>query len=422
MRLKTRRNAPVWLIAILPILSIGVAFIFGAFFIIWAGESPITAYIALIKGSLGSTFAITESLARATPLIFTGLAAAVAFRAKFWNIGAEGQLYCGAMAATLVGTGVIDLPSPIMIPMLFIAGALGGCLILLVPVFLKTHMKVDEVVTTLLLNFVILLFVNMLLEGPWKDPMAMGWPQAARIIDSGVLPTIVTKSRLHLGIIIALLMSVVMWAILRFTVWGYEIRAVGYNQQASTFFGISINKSVLMVALFSGGLAGGVLPTIVAKSRLHFGIIIALVMSVVMWAILRFTVWGYEIRAVGYNQQASTFYGISINKSILMVALFSGGLAGMAGVSEVAGLKGYLTLTLSPGFGYTGIAVAMLAQLHPIGVIVSAIFLASIYVGADAMSRTVNIPNYIADILVAISLLSVLVGAMLTRFRIVWGK
>ena len=89
MRLKTRRNAPVWLIALLPLLSIGVAFIFGAFFIIWAGESPITAYIALIKGSLGSTFAITESLARATPLIFTGLAAAVAFRAKFWNIGAE---------------------------------------------------------------------------------------------------------------------------------------------------------------------------------------------------------------------------------------------------------------------------------------------------------------------------------------------
>ena len=350
MRINTRTNTPVWLIALLPILSIGVAFIIGACFILWAGESPFKAYAALIKGSLGSTFAITESLARATPLIFTGLAAAVAFRAKFWNIGAEGQLYCGAMAATLVGTGVIDLPAPIMIPMLFIAGAVAGCLILLVPVVLKTHMKVDEVVTTLLLNFVILLFVNMLLEGPWKDPMAMGWPQAARIIDNGVLPTIV------------------------------------------------------------------------AKSRLHLGIIVALIMSILMWAILRFTVWGYEIRAVGHNQQASTFYGISINKSVLMVALFSGGLAGMAGVSEVAGLKGYLTLTLSPGFGYTGIAVAMLAQLHPIGVIISAIFLASIYVGADAMSRIIDIPNYIADILVAISLLSVLVGAMLTRYRIEWGK
>ena len=137
MRLKTRRNTPVWFIAVLPILSILVAFILGAFFIIWAGESPITAYIALINGALGSSFAITESLTRAIPLIFTGLAAAVAFRAKFWNIGAEGQLYCGAMAATLVGTGMIDLPSIIMIPVLFIAGALAGCLILLLPVFLK---------------------------------------------------------------------------------------------------------------------------------------------------------------------------------------------------------------------------------------------------------------------------------------------
>ncbi len=350
MRLETRRNTPVWLIAILPIISILVAFIFGAFFIVWAGESPITAYIALIKGALGSSFAITESLTRAIPLIFTGLAAAVAFRAKFWNIGAEGQLYCGALAATLIGTGMIDLPAPIMIPILFITGALAGCLILLLPVFLKTHMKVDEVVTTLLLNFIILLFVNLLLEGPLKDPMAMGWPQAAPIIEHGVLPTIIDKS------------------------------------------------------------------------RLHFGLIIALVMAVIIWAMLRFTVWGYEIRAVGYSQKASVFYGISINKSVLVVALLSGGLAGMAGVSEVAGLKGYLTLDLSPGFGYTGIAVAMLAQLHPIAVIVSAIFLASIYVGADAMSRVINIPNYIADILVAISLLSVLVGSMLARYRVIWSK
>jgi len=350
MRLELRQSVPTWFVAVLPIISLLAAFTIGSFFIIWAGESPFTAYWALLKGALGSSFAITESLTRATPLIFTGLAAAVAFRAKFWNIGAEGQLYCGAMAATWIGTGMVNLPMPLMIPLLFIAGALAGCLILLLPVFLKTHMKVDEVVTTLLLNFVILLFVNFLLEGPWKDPMAMGWPQAAPIIDQGILPTLVDRSRLHLGLIIGL------------------------------------------------------------------------VMAVLIWAMLRFTVWGYEIRAVGFNPRASSFYGISINKSVLMVALFSGGLAGMAGVSEVAGLKGYLTLDLSPGFGYTGIAVAMLAQLHPIGVIFSAIFLAVIYVGADAMSRSVGIPNYIADLLVAISLLSILVGTMLTRYRMVWGK
>ncbi len=350
MRLEPRQSVPAWFVAVLPLISLLTAFLIGSFFILWAGESPLNAYWALLKGALGSSFALTESFTRATPLIFTGLAAAVAFRAKFWNIGAEGQLYCGAMAATWIGTGMISLPMPLMIPLLFVAGALAGCAVLLLPVFLKTHVKVDEVVTTLLLNFVILLFVNFLLEGPWKDPMAMGWPQAAPIIDEGILPNLVDRS------------------------------------------------------------------------RLHFGLIVGLVMAVLIWAMLRFTVWGYEIRAVGFNPSASSFYGISINKSVLMVALFSGGLAGMAGVSEVAGLKGYLTLDISPGFGYTGIAVAMLAQLHPIGVILSAIFLAVVYVGADAMSRTVGIPNYIADVLVAISLLSILVGTMLTRYRIAWGK
>jgi ABC-type uncharacterized transport system permease subunit len=350
MRLVPRQAVSPWFSALMPLIALICAFTLCALLIVWAGESPLTAYWALIKGALGSRFAITESLTRSIPLIFTGLAAAIAFRARFWNIGAEGQFYFGALAATWLGTGMFSLPAPLMIPLLFIAGAIAGCAILIIPVFLKTHLKVDEVVTTLLLNFVVLLFVNLLLEGPLKDPMAMGWPQAAAIIDQGVLPTIVSKSRLHAGLIIAITMAILLWCLLRYTVWGYEIRAVGYNPKAASFFGISINKSVLLVALLSGGLAG------------------------------------------------------------------------MAGVSEVTGLKGYLTLDLSPGFGYTGIAVAMLAQLNPIAVIFSALFLAGIYVGADAMSRAVEIPNYIADVLVAVSLLSILVSSMLTRYKIVRGK
>ncbi len=348
MRLEPRPSIPGWYSALLPVIALLSAFVVCALLIVWAGESPFTAYTALIKGAVGSSFAITESLTRAIPLIFTGLAAAVAFRARFWNIGAEGQLYFGALAATWLGTGLITLPPQLMIPMLFVAGAIAGCVILLVPVLLKTYMNVDEVVTTLLLNFVVLLFVNFLLEGPLKDPMAMGWPQAAPIIDQGVLPVLV------------------------------------------------------------------------AKSRLHAGFPIALVMAALMWFMLRFTVWGYEIRAVGYNPRAAAFYGISVKRSVFLVALLSGGLAGMAGVSEVAGLKGYLTLDISPGFGYTGIAVAMLAQLKPVGVIFSAIFMAGVYVGADAMSRSVGIPNYIADVLVAVSLLSILVSGMLARYKLVW--
>ena len=348
MQLEPREHISAWRVILAPLMAIVVAFIICSGLIIWTGESVIDAYGFLFIGGFGSKFALSETLNRATPLIFTGLAAAVAFRAKFWNIGAEGQLYFGALAATILGTGVVTMPSFLMIPFLFLAGAMAGGLALIGPVLLKSALKVDEVVTTLLLNFVILLFVNYLLEGPLKDPMSMGWPQAASIIDQGVLPALLPRTRLHIGFLVAISAAVMIWALMRYTIWGYEIRAVGANPTAARFSGISINRTVMLVAILSGGLAG------------------------------------------------------------------------MAGITETTGTKGYLTLDLSPGFGYSGIAVAMLANLHPIGVVLSAIFLAGIYVGSDSMSRAVNIPTYIADVMVALSVLSVLVSLMLVQYRVRW--
>lgn len=348
MQIEPRENISVLRSGLAPLVAILAALVLCSALIAWAGAPVFKAYYLLFKGALGSRFALTETITRSIPLMFTGLAAAIAFRAKFYNIGAEGQLYCGALAATYFGTGLVVLPVLLMVPFLLLVGALAGGLILIVPVLLKTYLKVDEVVTTLLLNFVILLLVSFLIEGPWKDPMAMGWPQAASIIDEGVLAPLLAKGRLHMGLIFALLS-----------------------------------------ALF-------------------------------VWVLMRFTVWGYEIKAVGYNATAAEFSGIRINKTIIRTAMISGGLAGLAGVSEVAGLKGYLTLDLSPGFGYTGIAVAMLAQLHPLAIIPASLFLSTIYVGADAMSRAVAIPTYIADVLVGVSVLCVLVSVMLTRYRIRW--
>jgi ABC-type uncharacterized transport system permease subunit len=346
VQFEPREHVSAWSAALAPVFAVAVALALCSVLIIWTGVPVLEAYGLLLKGAFGSKFAISETLTRATPLMLTGLAAAVAFRAKFWNIGAEGQLYCGALAVTWLGTGVVQLPPILMIPLLCLAGALAGGAALIIPVVLKNRLKVDEVVTTLLLNFIIVLFVSYLLEGPWKDPMSMGWPQGAPIIDEGVLPKLI------------------------------------------------------------------------AKTRLHLGLVLAVAAAIVVWLVMNFTVWGYEIRAVGHNATAAAFAGISVNKTIIRTALLSGGLAGLAGVTEVTGLKGYLTLDLSPGFGYAGIAVAMLAQLHPIGVIVSALFLSAIFVGAGFMSRAVEIPTYIADVLVATSLLMVLLSVMLVRFRL----
>ena len=345
MRLEARDYVPEWLTFLVPILAIFFSLLVAAILLMIADAPPLESFYYLIKGAFGSKNAIAETGARATPLILTGLAAGIAFRAKFWNIGAEGQLYAGAIAVTIVGTGAVSLPPILMIPFLFLLGALAGAAAILPSVILKQLFKVDEVVTTLLMNFIILLFVSFVLDGPLKDPMSMGWPQAASIVDSGVLPQIIERT------------------------------------------------------------------------RLHFGFIVAIITALMIWLLLGKTTFGFRIRAVGYNSNAAYHSGHSVIRTMILVACISGGLAGMAGVTETAGLKGYLTLDLSPGFGYTGIAVAMLAALNPIGIVFSAIFLATIYVGADSMSRAMNVPTYLADVVVAVTVLSVLISLVLTQYK-----
>ena len=171
MRLEAREHTPLWLPWI-AILSSGlITLIFAAILLI----RPVTGFYELYKGAFGSKNSIAETGATATPLIFTGLAAAIAFRARFWNIGAEGQLYIGALAATYFGTGLVVFSPLVMVPFLLLTGFLFGALALLPMVLLRQFLKVDEVVTTLLMNFVIILLVSYLLEGPWKDPYSLGW-------------------------------------------------------------------------------------------------------------------------------------------------------------------------------------------------------------------------------------------------------
>jgi len=331
-----------------PAGAILVTLLLSSLLVLAAGASPFSVFYLVAKGAAGSQFALLETLARATPLIFTGLAIAVAFRAKLWNIGAEAQLYAGAVITVVLGTGVLPLPSIILIPIIMIAAMLAGALLLAGPAFLKTRFGVDEVVTTLLLNFIMLLFVSMLLEGPLKDPMGLGWPQSQKVIEAAQLPRIIKGKRLHLGFVIAL------------------------------------------------------------------------ISAVSIWVVMKRTTLGYEMRAVGHNPEGARFVGIPVNRVLMKTALLSGGLAALAGFSEVAGLKGNLTLDLSPGFGYSGIVVAMLAMLNPLGVVLSAIFVAGIFVGADAMSRSAGVPSYIADVMVATALLTMVTAILFSRFRLRW--
>ena len=348
MRLEPKPAPPLAVLVLFPLAAIVMTLVLTSILVLAAGASPLSVFYLVAKGAAGSQFALLETLTRATQLIFTGLAIAVAFRARLWNIGAEAQLYMGGVVTVVLGTGALPLPSVILIPVLMIAAMVAGGLMLLGPAVLKTRFGVDEVVTTLLLNFIVLLFVSMLLEGVLKDPMGLGWPQSQKVIADAQLPRLIQGKRLHYGFVIA-------------------IAAAGF-----------------------------------------------------VWVITKKTLLGYEMRAVGHNAEGARFVGIPVNRVLMKTALLSGGLAALAGFSEVSGLKGNLTLDLSPGYGYTGIVVAMLAMLNPLGVVASAIFVAGIFVGADAMSRAAKVPSYIADVMVATSLLTMVVAILLTRFRIRW--
>jgi len=337
--LARRVGLPAVALTVTALIAMGLAAL--------AGAAPGEVAWLVLKGAAGSKFALLETLNRATPLIFTGLSVAVAFRARLWNIGAEAQLYAGALITVVLGTGMLQWGAFALLPALAISSMLAGALVLLVPALLKVRFGVDEVVTTLLFNFIFLLFISMLLEGPLKDPMGMGWPKSERLIAEARLPRIVEGLRLH---------------------WGFGL---------------------------------------------------ALIAAALVWVIERRTTLGYEMRAVGLNREAAGFAGIPVNRVLIKTALLAGGLAALAGFSEVAGLKGNLTLDLSPGFGYTGIIVAMLALLNPLAVVAAALFVAGIFVGADSMSRAASVPSYLADIMLATALLLMVLAILLTRFRVV---
>ncbi len=347
MRIEQRTHRPRGLLLLAPVLAVLAALAISGGLIALTGASVLDAYGHILAGALGSRLAITETLTRATPLILTGLAAAVAFRARLWNIGGEGQFFIGAIAVAAVGAELTaGLPAALAIPVLLVVGALGGMVLMVTALGLRLRFNVDEVVTTLLLNFVAILFVSMMIEGPLRDPMAFGWPQSVPVADNATLPRLIERSRLHVGLLIAIALAVAVYLV-----------------QARTVFGM-------------------------------------------------------RSKAAGFNARAAAFAGVPLGRTLIMVACLSGGLAGLAGAVQVLGVRGYVTTDLSPGFGYSGIVIAMLANLNPIGVVAAAVFAAVMFIGADGMSRAMGIPGYIADVTVALSLLTMLVALFFTQYRI----
>lgn len=340
-----RRSAPMWVKPLIPLGAVVLTFVLSSVFILLAGANPFEAYYHFIISPLSTRVSAIEVLVKSTPLLLTGAAVTFAFSAGYWNIGAEGQLLAGAIAAAGVGIAVENLPAILALPLMILSGFLAGMVWASIPAFLKVRLSVDEVVTTLLLNTVILFLVSFLLNGIWRDPIS-GWPQSPEIAASAVFPKLIPRARLHMGFILA-------WMVI-----------------------------------------GSI------------------------WLLLSRSSLGLRMRAVGLGQEAARFAGVNVRQTLFTAALVSGGIAGLAGVGEVAGIHFHLIDAIASGYGYTGIIVATLGGLNPLGVSLAALFIGLIETGAQSVSRALGVPIFVGNIVEATLLLVTLSMLILQNYRI----
>lgn len=319
---------------VFSVLGVGIPLLLRAL-----GFEAIPATAALLRGSVGSGYAITSAtLVRATPLILTGLSVAIAFRAGVFNIGAEGQLLAGAAAATAVSL-LPTLSHSRWNPLVALAmGAAAGGLWAGIPALLRVRFHVLEVISTILLNFVALYLVGYLVRGPLQEPLHI-YPQSSTIEAVARLPRILPASRLHVGFLIAILVAAASWWIVRFTAAGFRLRAIGANPDAARIAG-----------------------------------------------------------------------EIDVARAATRVFVISGAIAGLAGAIEVTGVTFALYENISPGYGYTGIAVALLARLDAGGVIASGLLFGALEAGASAMQRDAGVPAVVVSIIEAIIVLGLIVA------------
>jgi simple sugar transport system permease protein len=306
--------------------------------------NPLTVYQKMFIGAFGTSFGITETLVKAIPLLLCGLGVAIAYRISVWNIGAEGQFAAGAIAATAVTIYFPDQPAYISIPLMMAFALAGGGLWGLLTAIPRVYFQVNELISSLMLNYVALLLLDYAVFGPWKDPKGMNFPGTPMFTDAQMLP-VLGNTRLHLGLV----------------------------------FGLA---AVLLYAL-----------------------------------LIRYTRWGYELRLIGANPEAAKNAGIRISRHILLVMLISGGLAGLAGMSEVSGVAHRLMYGISPGYGYTAIIVAWLAKLNPAGLVVASFLFGGLIVGGYSV-QTIGLPSSISSMLQGAILFFLIAGDTLAKLRL----
>jgi len=362
----------------MPLMAVVGALAVGAVILAFLDTNPLTAYRAMVTGAFGSKNGLADTLVVATPLLLVALGVTIAFRANVINIGGEGQLIMAALATTYLAVAVGDvLPGWVVIPFCLMLGSLAGGAWAALAGFLKARLGVNEILSTIMLNQIAIQIGYYLLRGPMLDPAerAAGTniPHSARLPQATDLLRFadVTK-RLALP----------------------PSKEAGINGYAGELYGLLAD------------------PT-----RLHTGVLIGLVMALVVYVFLWRTTLGYRIRAVGLNPHAARYAGINVARTVVASMGLSGGLIGLAGAVEILGLhhRMFEPASVSAGYGFSGIVVALFGKLHPLGAIPSALLFGGLLVGGDKMQRAVQIPDALVTALLGLIVIFVVSSELWSR-------
>ncbi len=253
--LEKRLQIPRWIGITVPIASVLMALAFAAIFLGLTGQNPLRVYQVMLSSSFFSAYGISETIVKAIPLMLASFGVAMAFKMVVWNIGAEGQLLLGAFAASGVALFFPAMPAPLMILTMMAAAMLAGGIWALIPGLAKSIWDVNEVITSLLLNYVAINLIDYFVYGPWKNPGGSGFPETATFEKYAWLPRL-GSSRVHAGLLIALAIGVVLYFVLTRTRWGYEVKVIGESRNVARYSGMNLRKNIILVMLVSGALAG----------------------------------------------------------------------------------------------------------------------------------------------------------------------
>jgi simple sugar transport system permease protein len=316
----------------------------GALVLTAVGAKPWATYGVIFAGPLQDLFGVTEVLVRAVPLILVALGIAISFRSGILNIGAEGQIMIGILSASAVALGLPDLPRVGLLPLCIVAGGVGGAAWGGIAGVLRAKLAVNEILSTVMLNYIAAQLYTFLLRGPMIDPAELttgsGTPQSMR------LPRAAWLDRLVPG------------------------------------------------------------------TRLHTGLVVALVLAVLVWLLLWRTTFGFRMRAAGAGSKAARYAGIHVERSLVIAMLFAGGFAGLAGAVEVAGVHHRAIEAISAGYGFAGIVVALFGGLHPAGIVPAAVFFGLLLVGADMTQRSAGVPANMILVLQGVIILAIVSAKM----------